>query len=720
MRIENSNGIGSTDCPVIRCGTAVVGTGAAGYNAADRLYQMGETDILLVTENRLSGTSRNTGSDKQTYYKLTLSGGEPDSVREMAETLFSGQCVDGDIALCEAALSVQGFFRLAELGVPFPKNRYGEYIGYKTDHDPRRRATSVGPYTSRIMTEKLEQAVFEKKIPLLDHTQVIHILSDGEKVYGLVCLRTESSEADGRFLVILCRNIVYAVGGPAGMYKNSVYPISQSGASGLAFEAGVRGRNLTEWQYGLASVSPRWNVSGTYMQVLPRVFSAEADGTDEREFLLDFFGNVPEMLSRLFLKGYQWPFDVRKVESGSSVIDILVYLESRKGRKVWLDYRKNPADGAFSFDELEPEAREYLKKAGACSGTPIERLRHMNQPAVDFYLDKGVDLTAEPLEIALCAQHNNGGLAVDCWWQTNLEGFFAAGEAAGSHGVYRPGGSALNAGQVGSTRAAQYIAACRKGIYSSSRNTRDFNHEIRAQSDARLHREYNLAMKNKASGGSQTCAVEGAYAPRTSHQERRGVLEDESTGIRLAKEALDRLDRLADAVLISRDGQSADSRRDARKILSEIAADMSVCGAAIRDVRRIEEQIRKDKDLLETLENAVFVKDGKELRWFFRLRDTLISQIMYLSAMKDYAEQGGKSRGSALYTDPVNGRRPYPELPEEFIFAVDDGSRGNMLQEISWDGGECRTEWRTVHPIPEDDDFFENVWRTYRENGNVY
>ena len=147
---------------------------------------------------------------------------------------------------------------------------------------------------------------------------------------------------------------------------------------------------------------------------------------------------------------------------------------------------------------------------------------------------------------------------------------------------------------------------------------------------------------------------------------------------------------------------------------------MTVCGAAIRDVRRIEEQIRKDKDLLETLESAVFVKDGKELRWFFRLRDTLISQIMYLSAMKDYAKQGGKSRGSALYTDPVNGRRPYPELPEEFVFAVDDGSRGELIQEISWKDGRCDAVWRTVHPIPEDDDFFENVWRTYRENQNVY
>ncbi|MEI3014117.1 MAG: hypothetical protein V8T36_04790 [Ruthenibacterium lactatiformans] len=61
-----------------------------------------------MTENRLAGTSRNTGSDKQTYYKLTLSS-QGDGVREMAETLFSGQCVDGDIALCEAALSARAF-----------------------------------------------------------------------------------------------------------------------------------------------------------------------------------------------------------------------------------------------------------------------------------------------------------------------------------------------------------------------------------------------------------------------------------------------------------------------------------------------------------------------------------------------------------------------------------------------------------------------------------
>ena len=46
---------------------------------------------------------------------------------------------------------------------------------------------------------------------------------------------------------------------------------------------------------------------------------------------------------------------------------------------------------------------------------------------------------------------------------------------------------------------AQCRKRCVKGLfYSSSRNTRIFRQEICAQSETRLHREYNLAMKNKS------------------------------------------------------------------------------------------------------------------------------------------------------------------------------------------------------------------------------
>ena len=101
------------------------GSGAAGLNAADTLYSLGVHDIGIVTEGFNMGTSRNTGSDKQTYYKLTVSGDTPDSVREMAETLFNGGSMHGDIALIEAALSAKSFFKLVDIGVPFPLTSTG-------------------------------------------------------------------------------------------------------------------------------------------------------------------------------------------------------------------------------------------------------------------------------------------------------------------------------------------------------------------------------------------------------------------------------------------------------------------------------------------------------------------------------------------------------------------------------------------------------------------
>lgn len=58
----------------------------------------------------------------------------------------------------------------------------------------------------------------------------------------------------------------------------------------------------------------------------------------------------------------------------------------------------------------------------------------------------------------MAAQHTNGGLAVDENWETNIKGLYAVGEAAGTFGTYRPGGTALNAAQVGALRAAEHIA----------------------------------------------------------------------------------------------------------------------------------------------------------------------------------------------------------------------------------------------------------------------
>lgn len=436
--------------------TVIVGTGCAGYNCADWLYTLGRRDLAIVTRGRLSGASRNTGSDKQTYYKLSLASGMPDSVRKMARDLCAGGGVNAGVALAEAAGSTRSFMKLVNLGVPFPCNEYGEFVGYQTDHDHSGRATSAGPYTSKYMTEALERAVLEKGIPILEGLTAFHLFTLHGRVTGLACI-DEAGESEAAGLVIFhCNQLVIATGGEAAAYWDSVYPESQIGALGMLVRAGVRLVNLNHWQYGLASTKFRWNVSGSYQQALPRYVSVGADGF-EHEFLTEAFPNPAEMLGRIFLKGYQWPFDAQKAE-GSSKIDLLVQQECAKGRRVFLDFRRNPSGMGSGFGLIPEEAKKYLEHSGALLLTPYQRLQKLNPAAIGLYREHGIDLSNEMLEIAVCAQHQNGGADVDVNWQTSVTGLYAVGEAAGTFGAYRPGGTALNSAQVGSLRAAEHIA----------------------------------------------------------------------------------------------------------------------------------------------------------------------------------------------------------------------------------------------------------------------
>lgn len=450
--------IGGVRAAVISLDTLVIGTGCAGFNAADTLYDLGRTDVAILTEGVKMGTSRNTGSDKQTYYKLSLCSDGSDSIYELAENLFAGGSVNGDTALCEAAGSVRSFMKLVTLGVPFPTNRYGEYVGYKTDHDPRQRATSCGPLTSKIMTEKLEASVLKKGIRIYDRMQAVRLLTENGRLTGLLALDLNRlSDSDPGLTIFLCNHLVMATGGPAIVYDASVYPESQTGMTGMALEAGADGCNLQEWQYGLASTKFRWNVSGTYQQVLPKYIAVDKDG-NEREFLPEYFQNPARALDMVFLKGYQWPFDTQKI-SGSSIIDIIVHHEIfHKGNRVFMDFRSDPRGLENGFDGLSEETFHYLDRSGALEKTPIRRLEIMNPKAIQLYADHGIDLYTEPLEVAVCAQHHNGGIAVDRDWQTSVAGLYVAGEAAGTFGIARPGGSALNSTQVGSLRAAEAIA----------------------------------------------------------------------------------------------------------------------------------------------------------------------------------------------------------------------------------------------------------------------
>ncbi len=462
--------VGGDVLPVHRPEALVLGSGAAGLRAAVELKRRG-VDVVVASQSAFGGTSACSGSDKQTLHTANTAG-RGDDFRALADALGAGGAMDEDTAYVEAVGSSRALASLQFMGLPLPQDRLGGVLRYQTDHDEVGRATSCGPRTSRLMVLVLARETVRLEIPIFNHTTGVRLLvAPGEKrrAIGVLAMAPKRRTADNPYglTAFLTDSVIIATGGPGELYRDSVYPRHCFGSLGLALEAGIEAVNLTESQFGIGT--PRdnfpWNLSGTYVQSMPYIFSRDARG-NERNFLADYYRTTQELASNIFRKGYQWPFHAtRMLDFGSSLLDLAVFRESQTGRKVFMDFNRNPfpvpGDAEFSLDRLDDDVRVYLANSGALLAEPIDRLRKMNPLSIELYKQYKYDITRDPLEFAINNQHMNGGLAVDTWGATNLEGCYAVGESAGTHGVTRPGGAALNAGQVFGTRCAEHIAARR-------------------------------------------------------------------------------------------------------------------------------------------------------------------------------------------------------------------------------------------------------------------
>jgi succinate dehydrogenase/fumarate reductase flavoprotein subunit len=468
----------------------------------------------------------------------------------------------------------------------------------------------------------------------------------------------DAQDTDHHGLVLFdCRNVVMAGGGPGDLYEISVYPTRQMGPYAALFEAGARAENLTELQFGLASLSPRWNLSGTYQQVIPRYYSTDSDGGDVQEFLNPWFPDMATLATDIFLKGYQWPFDHDKVQDhGSSLIDILVQNEMvNRGRRVFMDFTRNPAASgdleAFRLEDLAPEALEYLQKSGATQATPVERLAHMNQPSIDLYAQMGLDLHEEPLEIGVCAQHCNGGFAVDQWWESNVPHLFVIGELAGTHGVKRPGGSALNAGQVGGLRAAQRIA----------------------------HVYHNKAADGKAFARLVEPVVQ--------------AVSDFAAGVKAP-------------------GESAFCAAGVRGVIQKRMSRYAGMVRSLDGLEKALEQARVQRQ--QMTERGLYAPDGGWLD-AAEVRELAVAQVAFLTAMRELLARGGGSRGSHLVTDP-DGELPHPDLGDEWRYLPENvGLRDEILSVACAPEGDTFAV-QAVEPrqAEEREYWFENTWNAFR------
>jgi len=443
----------------IQCDVLIIGAGGAGLRAAIEASEtLKKGKVLLATKGIFgkSGVTATACSDRMAFH-ATLPETEPgglDPWRYHAEDIYriGGYVSDGDLASILAKEAQRAFEYLDLLGVPFARREDGRVDQFITDGSEYARACYTGPRTAIHIEEALLKKVSSINIRMMDHCMIADLVKYRGRVIGAIGIdEREGLKVEDRLKVFSSKAILLATGGAGEVFGVHVFPKGMTGDGyALGYRVGAELVNMEFIQIGPASIKTRLNCSGSLMRAVPRFINEGGE-----EFLKNYFPSKtpPSEISALvFEKGSSWPVSLEKK---THLIDVAMFKEIAQGHRVFLDYSVNPE--GFRFQDLDPKWQERYEREvksridpGQRTASPFLRLSEINPDVIDWLKVHGIDLRrGEPMEIAPCIQHFQGGVKIRGKGESSLKGLYAAGECAGGqHGANRPGGNALLDGQV--------------------------------------------------------------------------------------------------------------------------------------------------------------------------------------------------------------------------------------------------------------------------------
>jgi len=444
---------------LIHCDVLIIGAGGAGLRAAieaRETFKKGK--VLLVTKGFLgkSGVTATACSDRMAFH-ATLPYTEPrglDNWKYHAEDIYriGGYVSDGDLAVILARESQSAFEYLDHLGVPFVRRKNGLADQFVTDGSEYARACYTGPRTANHIEEALLKKVSSTDIQVIEHCMAAELIQYRGRIWGAIGIdEREEGGVKDRLKILISKTTLLATGGAGEVFESHVFPDGMTGDGyALAYRAGAELVNMEFIQIGLSSIHTKLACSGSLMRAIPRFVNDQG-----KEFLKNYFPkSTPskEIYNLIFEKGSSWPVSTEKK---THLIDVAVFKEIKKGRRIFLDYNASPEDFRF-YDLKELWQERYEKESKERKGeekrdqSPLHRLEEINPDSIRWLKEYGIDLRGrEQIEIAPCIQHFQGGVKIRTKGNTSLKGLYAAGECAGGqHGANRPGGNSLLDGQV--------------------------------------------------------------------------------------------------------------------------------------------------------------------------------------------------------------------------------------------------------------------------------
>ncbi|MBN2568302.1 MAG: FAD-dependent oxidoreductase [Deltaproteobacteria bacterium] len=407
----------------------IIGGGGAGSRAAyeaKRLYPQLNVTVAVEGKWGKTGSTVWVASEALGINAPINAAGDGDSPE-----IFLKDIIDTGLGTANEAMvkiiadeSSDRIYELVDLGASFDM-RNGKYVQKKLSGCTKARSLTRGGQTGVEIVQALKNASLKKGVDVIEGTRILDLIVRDGEVWGARGIKK------GRQIDIAARAVIMACGGAGALFPHSVTHKSLRGDGyAMACRAGAVMSGMEFIQIGPGVVFPSMHfiIHAHMWRFLPRLKNRLGE-----EFLKDYVPGGISIDEVISLKSMSFPFSVR---TDAKYIDIAMSQEIMAGR--------GTDHGGIFFDISHISGEELQEKA------PI---------TYQTFMDKGIDLSQQAIEIAPLVQSLNGGIKINEHASSSVLGLFAVGEASGGvHGADRPGGNNLADSQVFGYRGGQAAA----------------------------------------------------------------------------------------------------------------------------------------------------------------------------------------------------------------------------------------------------------------------
>ncbi|MDE2462834.1 MAG: L-aspartate oxidase, partial [Alphaproteobacteria bacterium] len=353
------------------------------------------------------------GSSAWAQGGIAAAVGDGDSwLDHCADTLAAGAGIcDPKIAGLVTRAAPQRIADLVDLGVPFDRRPDGSLcVGREAAHSAHRIVHVAGDRAGAEVTRTLAHAAQAcASIQLLEGFHAVDLAVENGRVVGLF-VRTGSARKS-RLMLFRAPSVILASGGLGALFAVTTNPPE------------ARGQGL-----GMAARAGACIADAEFVQFHPTAIAVGRDPAPlATEALRGDGAQLVDEAGRRIMSGVHEALEL----APRDVVARAIHREMGHGHSVFLDCRS--AIGT-RFEERFPTV------FAACTAA-------------------GVDPATMPIPVAPAAHYHMGGIAVDAWGRSSLDGLWAVGECAatGLHGANRLASNSLLEALVFGARVAEDI-----------------------------------------------------------------------------------------------------------------------------------------------------------------------------------------------------------------------------------------------------------------------